>query len=62
MIPFTEDQVKKILKACGAYEGPNREKLKVLANLMLVTGLRIGDAVTINKDRVVKLPRGIPSC
>jgi integrase len=58
VIPFTEDEIKKILTACSKYDGPNRERLKVLANLMLATGLRIGDAVTIRKDRVVKTPEG----
>jgi integrase/recombinase XerD len=58
VVPFTEDEVKKILAACAKYDGPNRERLKVLANLMLAIGLRIGDAVTIRKDRVMKTPDG----
>jgi site-specific recombinase XerD len=58
VIPFTEDEIKKILAACSKSDGPNRDRLKVLANLMLATGLRIGDAVTIRKDRVVKTLEG----
>jgi integrase len=58
VLPFTEEEVKKILEACDKYEGPNRERLKVLANFMLASGLRIGDAVTISKSRIVKDEEG----
>lgn len=54
VVPFTEDQIEKILKACVAYKGPNRERLVVLTLFMLATGLRISDAVTISKDKIKK--------
>jgi integrase len=54
VIPFSEEQIERILKACHDYTGPNRERLIVLTMLMLATGLAIGDASMLNKDRVVK--------
>lgn len=58
VVPFTEEEVKKILKACSQYEGPNRDRLVALTNLMLMSGLRIGDAVTISKSRIEKTADG----
>ena len=58
VVPFTEDEVQKILKACAVYDGPNRDRLVILTELMLETGLRIGDAATIAKSRVVKKSAG----
>jgi integrase len=54
VIPFDEQQVEKILKACEAHEGKNRQRLVALTKLMLSTGLRISDASTISKGKVVK--------
>ena len=54
VIPFSEEEIEKILKACNAYGGPNRERLVVLTKLMLATGLAIGDASMLSKDRVIK--------
>jgi site-specific recombinase XerD len=54
VIPFSEDEVEKILKACNAYGGPNKERLVVLTKVMLATGLAIGDASMLSKDRVIK--------
>jgi site-specific recombinase XerD len=53
VVPFTEDEVGKILKACQHYQGSNRTRLIVLTKLMLATGLRISDAVTISKSKIV---------
>jgi integrase len=50
--PFTEDEVDKILKAVGKYKG-NGAKFNALMLLMLSTGLRIGDAVVITRDKFV---------
>lgn len=58
VVPFTEEEVQKVLKACDSYTGGNRVRLKILANFMLASGLRIGDAVTINKNRIEKTPQG----
>ena len=54
VVPFSEKEVEAILKACENYEGPNREKLTVLTNVMLATGLAIGDAAMLSKKRLVK--------
>jgi site-specific recombinase XerD len=53
VVPFTEEEVGKIMNACESYEGPNKPRLIVLTNLMLATGLRISDAVTVSKDKFV---------
>jgi integrase len=42
------------LKACDEYKGENQPRLAVLTKLMLATGLAIGDAATLSKDKVVK--------
>jgi len=57
-IPFTEEQVGKIEKACAASDGPNRNRLIILLDLMLSTGLRISDAVTISHDEIIKTSAG----
>jgi integrase len=57
VVPFTEDQVKKILAACDEYAG-NGKRLKALTELMLATGLRIGDACTISRDKVISSKEG----
>jgi integrase len=54
VVPFSEEEIENILKACDAYPGPNRERLVVLTKLMLTTGLAIGDASMLSKDRVIK--------
>jgi hypothetical protein len=38
VVPFTEEEVKKILTPRDSYGGPNRERLRVLTDLMLATG------------------------
>jgi integrase len=53
VLPFSQPQVDKILKACDSFNG-NGDRIRALANLMLATGLRIGDASTISRDRFVK--------
>jgi integrase len=54
VVPFSEDEIEKVLKACEEYGGPNRARLIVLTKIMLTTGLAIGDASMLSKDRVVK--------
>jgi integrase len=58
VVPFSEQEVEKILTACEAYEGPNRDRLIVLTNLMLSTGLAIGDASMLSKNRILKNASG----
>lgn len=58
VVPFTEEEIGKILKACEKYEGSNRDRLVLLTKFMLGTGLRIGDAVTIDKNKFVESKDG----
>lgn len=58
VVPFTEEQVMKIFKACAEYEGGNRVRVKALVKFMLASGLRIGDAVTIDKSRIENTQEG----
>lgn len=56
MVPVSEKQVADILAACDKFNG-NRVRLKALVELMLPSGLRIGDAVMISKDAFLKSRR-----
>ena len=58
IVPFTEDEVKKVLKACDNFEGTNQKSLKALTHLMLASGLRIGDAVMFSKKSITKDRKG----
>ena len=53
ILPFSQSEVDKILKACDSFNG-NGKRIGALTNLMLATGLRIGDASTISRERFVK--------
>lgn len=53
ILPFDEKEIEKILKACQTFNG-NGKRIRALTQLMLATGLRIGDAATISRDRFVK--------
>jgi len=58
-LPFSKDEVEKILWACDLYPDNGRfrkgtpARLKALVLLMRYSGLRIGDAVTLRADRIV---------
>jgi integrase len=54
VVPFTADEVKGILKACDTYkpEG-NAVRLRALVLLLRFTGLRIRDAVTLSRSRII---------
>jgi integrase len=52
-LPFNEQEAKKILNAWGTFNGSS-ERIKALAELTLSSGLRIGDAATISRDKFVK--------
>jgi integrase len=58
-LPFDADEFNKILKACdkfsvsGIYKDKNRVRIKALVLLMRHSGLRIGDAVLLKRDRIV---------
>ncbi len=52
-LPLSEEEEKKILKACDSYPNPeNRVRLRALVLLLRHSGLRIGDACTLSKDRI----------
>jgi len=55
--PFTEEEVKRILSACEQYPrrgGVEITRLKAFVQLLLETGLRIGDAVRLERRNVVE--------
>ena len=63
-LPFTPEQMAQILKACdqygnkcrgGKYWGPeNARRIRALVLLLRHTGLRIGDAVTLERSRITR--------
>jgi integrase len=56
VMPFTDDQMKVILKASDEHpsgRGENRAaQMRALVLLMRHTGLRIGDACTLGRERI----------
>jgi integrase len=50
-LPFTDREVDKLLKACDRYRG-NGTRLRAMILLLRHSGLRIGDAVGLTRDRV----------
>jgi integrase/recombinase XerD len=62
---FNADEMKKILDACAQYRGDRWStngdagtRLRALTLLMRWTGLRIGDALALRRERLVKTERG----
>lgn len=54
VIPFTDDEITKILAACDEYTPAyNSVRLRALVLLLLHSGLRIGDAVTLVRGKVI---------
>jgi integrase/recombinase XerD len=53
VLPFSTQEVTKILKACDSFNG-NGVRIKALSNLMLYSGLRISDASTISRAAFVE--------
>jgi integrase/recombinase XerD len=52
-MPFTKEQVSSILGACQVYpDRRNAARLRALVLLLRFSGLRIRDAVTLNRDRI----------
>jgi integrase/recombinase XerD len=58
-MPFTTEEVTRILAACDRYDGryglgarQNVERLRALVLLLRFSGLRIRDAVTLRRDRI----------
>jgi integrase/recombinase XerD len=55
VIPFTDEEMKKILEACDTAPSKAQAcKLKALVLLMRYSGLRITDACTLARDRIQK--------
>lgn len=50
-LPFSRDEMKRILAACSEYRG-NKDRIKAFALTMRYTGLRIGDAIRLSKSQV----------
>lgn len=60
-LPFTEEEFTKILEACdrlpdnyGRLGGANAKRMKALVLLLRYSGLRIGDAVALERKRLVR--------
>jgi integrase len=57
-LPFTGEQMEKILWASdlfstnGRYRALNRTRIRAMTMLLRYSGLRIGDAVTLRRDRI----------
>ncbi len=53
-IPFTREEVEKILNACSKYidKENNATRLRALVLLLRYSGLRLGDAVTLSRERI----------
>jgi integrase/recombinase XerD len=53
VLPFSDDEMKKILQACDTHSQPERAvQLRALVLLMRHSGLRIGDAVQLSRDKI----------
>jgi integrase len=59
VLPFTREEWIQILAACDAYKDnygrtgqPNARRLRALVLLLRYSGLRIGDAVALSRDRL----------
>jgi integrase len=50
-MPFTQEEMVAILAACDRYNG-NKKRLRALILLLRYSGLRIGDAVRLPRDRI----------
>jgi integrase/recombinase XerD len=50
-MPFTQRDIVSILAACDQYQG-NRKRMRALVLLLRYSGLRIGDAVRLARDRI----------
>lgn len=57
-LPFTPEQMLKIMDACaafstkGKYRAKNRTRIRAMVLLLRYSGIRIGDAVTLQKERI----------
>jgi len=52
-MPYTPEEMVLILGGCDRYQG-NAKRLRALVLLMRYSGLRIGDAARLARDRIVK--------
>lgn len=50
-LPFTPDEVARILDACDRYRG-DKDRMRAFVLTMRYSGLRIGDTATLRRDRV----------
>lgn len=50
-LPFSADEMKRILDACDRYPG-NAERMKAFVLTMRHSGLRIGDTIALKRDRI----------
>jgi integrase/recombinase XerD len=60
VVPFSPEEMAQVLAACNHYQGGrgqwgrvNAQRLRALVQLLRFSGLRIRDAVTLRRDRIV---------
>jgi integrase len=51
-LPYSPEQMVEILEACAEYKG-EKEKMRAFVLLMRFSGLRVGDAARLARDRIV---------
>ena len=52
-LPFSREEVQKVLDACDEYpDKENAVRLRALVLLLRYSGLRLGDGVTLSRDRI----------
>lgn len=50
-LPFSRPEMKRILEACDRYPG-NQDRLRAFVLVMRHSGLRIGDTIALDKERI----------
>ncbi len=50
-LPFSQEEMKRILKACDRYRG-NKQRMRSFILVMRYSGLRIGDAISLRRDQL----------
>jgi len=52
-LPFSPEEMKRILEACGRFPG-NRDRIRAFVLVMRYSGLRIGDTIQLARPQVLK--------
>jgi site-specific recombinase XerD len=52
-LPFSRDEMKRIVEACDRYPG-NQDRLRAFVLVMRYSGLRVGDTIALSEDRLTE--------